>query len=89
MCLSVPAKIESMDGEMAICSVGGATYQASLLMLDYHDLKIGDYVLLHTGFAIQKISQEEAEETLNLFKEYGDFNEILDEEERIKGIRIV
>lgn len=89
MCLSVPAKIESMDGEMAICSVGGATYQASLLMLDYYDLKIGDYVLLHTGFAIQKISQEEAEETLNLFKEYGDFNEILDEEERIKGIRIV
>ncbi|MFZ4462219.1 MAG: HypC/HybG/HupF family hydrogenase formation chaperone [Bacteroidales bacterium] len=89
MCLSVPARIESIDGEMAVCSVGGATYQASLLMLDYPDLQIGDYVLLHTGFAIQKISQEEAEETLKLFEEYGEFNELLDEEERIKGIRIV
>ena len=89
MCLSVPAKIESIEKDMAVCSVGGATYRASLLMLDIDDLKIGDFVLLHTGFAIQKISKEDAEETLKLFDEFEDFNEILDEEERISGKRIV
>ncbi len=89
MCLSVPAKIESLDGEMAVCSVGGATYKASLQMLDIKELSIGDYVLLHTGFAISKISKEEAEETLKLFDELEDFNEILDEEERISGRKII
>jgi hydrogenase expression/formation protein HypC len=89
MCLSVPAKIESIENDMAVCSVGGATYRASLLMLDMNELAIGDYVLLHTGFAIQKISKEDAEETLKLFDEFEDFNEILDEEERISGRRIV
>ena len=61
MCLSIPAKIESIDGEMAVCSVGGTTYTASLQMLDPSELVPGDYVLLHTGFALQKISKEEAE----------------------------
>jgi hydrogenase expression/formation protein HypC len=89
MCLSVPAKIESIENDMALCSVGGATYRASLLMLDINELAVGDYVLLHTGFAIQKISKEDAEETLKLFDEFEDFNEILDEEERISGKRIV
>ncbi len=89
MCLSIPAKIESIDGEMARCSVGGASYQASLQMLDMEEIKTGDYVLLHTGFAIQKISREEAEETLKLFDEFESFNEALDEEERRSGKRIV
>jgi len=68
MCLSIPAKIESIEGDMATVSVGGATYRASLAMIE--DAKPGDYVLLHTGFAIQKLSEEEAEETLRLFGEY-------------------
>ena len=55
MCLSIPAKVEKIEGEMATVSVGGATYKASLQMLD--DIEICDYVLLHTGFAIQKIDQ--------------------------------
>ena len=80
MCLSIPAKIESIDGEMAQVSVGGATYNASLQLLD--DVKIGDYILLHTGFAIQKISPEEAEETLKLFNEFEDLNKQMDEEEK-------
>ncbi len=58
MCLSIPAKVEKIEGEMAIVSVGGAKYNASLQMLD--DVKIGDYILLHTGFAIQKVSEEDA-----------------------------
>jgi hydrogenase expression/formation protein HypC len=79
MCLSIPAKISKIDGDMATVNVGGATYQASLMMID--DVAVGDYILLHTGFAIQKISEEEAEETLRLFDEFEELNRQMDEEE--------
>ena len=67
MCLSIPAKILSIDGDQAKVSVRGAEYSAGLQMID--DPKVGDYVLLHAGFAIQKISDEEAKETLKLLRE--------------------
>ncbi len=86
MCLSIPAKVESIEGEMAVVSVGGTKYDASLQMLD--DVHIGDYVLLHTGFAIQKISEEEAQDTLKVFQEFEDLNQKLDEEEKLTGDRI-
>jgi hydrogenase expression/formation protein HypC len=89
MCLSIPARIEVIEGEMATCTVGGAVYQASIEMLDPAELAPGDYVLLHTGFALQKISKEEAEETLRLFEEFGQLNDELDEEERTTGKRII
>ncbi|MBU1368186.1 MAG: HypC/HybG/HupF family hydrogenase formation chaperone [Bacteroidetes bacterium] len=89
MCLSIPARIEEINGEMARCSVGQAEYEASLQMLDINELAVGDYVLLHTGFALQKISEEEAIETLKLFDEFEAFNESLDEEEKQSGQRIV
>ena len=79
MCLSIPARVESIDGEMAIVNVGGVKYNASLQMVE--DVGIGDYVLLHTGFAIQKISEEDAKETLEIFKEFEDLNKQLDQEE--------
>ncbi len=87
MCLSIPAKVEVIEGEMAVVSVGGTKYNASLQMLD--DVKIGDYILLHTGFAIQKLSPEEAEESLKVFEEFEELNKQLDEEERESGKRIV
>lgn len=87
MCLSIPAKVEKVDGEMAIVSVGGTQYNASLQMVD--DVDIGDYILLHTGFAIQKISKEEALETLKVFEEFEDLNKQMDEEEKESGERIV
>ena len=87
MCLSIPAKVESIKEEMATVSVGGTEYEASLQMVD--DVKVGDYVLLHTGFAIQKISEEEAIETLKVYEEFDDFNKKLDEEEKESGQRIV
>ncbi|MBT3209288.1 MAG: HypC/HybG/HupF family hydrogenase formation chaperone [Bacteroidetes bacterium] len=86
MCLSIPAKVLSIDGVMANVSVGGAEYQASIEMLE--DVKIGDYVLLHTGFAIQKLDEEDAKESLKVFEEYDDFNKLLDEEEKLTGKRI-
>ena len=87
MCLSIPAKVESIEGDMAQVSVGGAKYNASLQMLD--DVSVGDYVLIHTGFAIQKISEEEAQETLRVFEEFDDLNKQMDEEEKETGERIV
>ncbi|MBS3776657.1 MAG: HypC/HybG/HupF family hydrogenase formation chaperone, partial [Bacteroidales bacterium] len=50
----------------------GNEYTAGLQMLE--DVNVGDYVLLHAGFAIQKISEKEAEETLQLFREMGELD---------------
>ena len=85
MCLSIPAKIDSIDGNMAMVSVGGVTYKASLQLLD--DVQVGDYILLHTGFAISKISEEDAAETLRIFEEFEDLNKQMDEEEKEGGKR--
>ncbi len=87
MCLSIPAKVISIDGDKAICSVGGAEYETSLQMVE--DVAAGDYILMHTGFAIEKISEEEAIETLKTFEEYEEFNKKLDEEEKNSGSRIL
>ncbi len=87
MCLSIPAKVEKIENDMATVSVGGTRYEASLQMLD--DVKVGDYILMHTGFAIQKLDPEEAEESLKVFEEFEELNEALDEEEKETGDRIV
>lgn len=89
MCLSIPAKVEKIDGNMAVCSVGKSTYEADLQMVDFENIKPGDYVLIHTGFAIQKLDSEEAEETLKIFEEFKTLNIELDAEEKEKGTRIV
>jgi hydrogenase expression/formation protein HypC len=70
MCLSIPVKIISIDGDMAEVSAGGTIFRAGMQMVE--DARPGDYVLLHAGFAIQKISAEEAEETLKLLREIND-----------------
>jgi len=70
MCLSIPARIESIDGMMAEVSAGGAIFKAGLHMVE--NVKVGDYILLHAGFAIQKVSESEAEETIRLFEEMND-----------------
>jgi hydrogenase expression/formation protein HypC len=67
MCLSIPAQVIKIEGQMADVSIGGAIFKAGLHMVD--NVIIGDYILLHAGFAIQKISEKEALETLNLLKE--------------------
>jgi hydrogenase expression/formation protein HypC len=71
MCLSIPALVVSIDGEMADVSIGGALFKAGLHMVE--NVNTGDYVLLHAGFAIQKISKEEALETLNLLNELKNY----------------
>jgi hydrogenase expression/formation protein HypC len=73
MCLGIPSKIVSIDGDNAVVSVGGTEYEASIQLLD--NVNVGDYVLVHTGFAIEKISKEEADETLRLIKELDEAGE--------------
>jgi hydrogenase expression/formation protein HypC len=67
MCLSIPARIISIDGSVAEVIAGGAIFKAGIHMIE--DAKVGDYILLHAGFAIQKINEREAAETLKLFEE--------------------
>ena len=70
MCLSIPAKIVEITGDIAKVSVGGTIFDAGLQLIE--DVKVGDYILLHTGFAIQKISEKEALETIRLLEEMDD-----------------
>lgn len=67
MCLAVPALIKSLRDKEAEVEVGGITRRASLWLTP--EAKVGDYVLLHTGYAINIVDQEEAKETLRLLEE--------------------
>jgi hydrogenase expression/formation protein HypC len=67
MCLGIPAKIIFIVGEMATVSVGGVEYPASLQLLP--DASLGDYVIIHAGFAIERIDLQEAEETIRMIHE--------------------
>jgi len=70
MCLAIPAKVISVDGSNALVSIEDVEYKASLLMLG--DVRPGDFVMLHAGFAIEKVDPEEAAETLRLLNEIAD-----------------
>jgi hydrogenase expression/formation protein HypC len=70
MCLAIPAKVISVEGKSARVTIEDVEYTASLLLLD--DVIAGDYIMLHAGFAIQKVDPEEAAETLKLLNEMGE-----------------
>lgn len=67
MCLAVPSKIVDIDGQIATIDVMGLRKKVSLLLLP-EEPKIGDYVLVHAGFAINKMEPQEAEEALKIFE---------------------
>ena len=67
MCLAIPALITKIEGKEADVEIGGISRRISLWLTP--EAKVGDYVLLHTGYAISVIDQEEAAETLRLFEE--------------------
>ena len=62
MCLAVPMKIESIEGDTAMASASGVTRRVSLMLLG--DVKVGEHVLVHAGFAIQRVDAKAADETL-------------------------
>ena len=67
MCLAIPALIKLIEDKEAEVEVGGITRRISLWLTP--EAKVGDYVLLHTGYAINILDQEQAEETLRLLRE--------------------
>ncbi len=67
MCLAVPAKVIEVAGVTARVEIGGNVRDANLSLVE--DAKVGDYVMLHAGFAIAKYEPEEARRTLELLKE--------------------
>ncbi|MDH3998742.1 MAG: HypC/HybG/HupF family hydrogenase formation chaperone [Desulfuromonadales bacterium] len=67
MCLGVPMQVKTIENQVAICEIDGVKREASLMMLD--DVAIGDYVLIHAGFAIEKIDEAEAQLTLKALRE--------------------
>ena len=73
MCLAIPALVKTINGEQAEVDIEGVTRDVSLQLTP--DVKVGDYVLLHTGYAISVIDAAEAEETLNMLREINDLNE--------------
>ena len=67
MCLAVPTLITSIEGQTARIEIGGVEREISLMLTP--EAKVGDYVLVHTGYAIGTLSPEEAEESLQLLRE--------------------
>ncbi len=66
MCLGIPMKIIEINGEKALCEISGNKISVSIKFLP--DAKVGDYVIVHTGFAIQKLDEKDAEETITILK---------------------
>ncbi len=73
MCLAVPLKIVSIEGKMGMGKLGGVKKKVSLMLLD--KVRVGDYVLLHAGFAISKLETKEAEELLQLLREISEISD--------------
>lgn len=69
MCLAVPAEVVAIEGDEARVSLAGVIKKISLALVD--DVVVGDYVLIHVGYALNKIDPDEAQKTLQLFAEAG------------------
>jgi hydrogenase expression/formation protein HypC len=69
MCLAVPAEVKSIDGHLAIVDYGGVSRTANISLVE---AKVGDFVIVHAGYAIQVMDRAEAEKTLEIFREMLD-----------------
>jgi hydrogenase expression/formation protein HypC len=68
MCLAIPGEIVQLDGDMATVRVGEAHRRASLMLLA-DEVRLGDYVVVHAGFALHRVDPDEAAESLRLLRE--------------------
>ncbi len=66
MCLAVPGKIVSVQGSIAVVDFGGVQRETNISLVE---VKVGDYVIVHAGFAIQTVDEEDAKETIKLWEE--------------------
>ena len=69
MCVGVPMQVVSIDGDNIVAETDGVRRSASLMLLD-DDVRIGDFLIIHAGFAISKLDEEEARETLRMMREF-------------------
>ena len=85
MCLSIPSKVIEVNEDKTVCKVDtmGVVREASLLMMGDDGVEIGEYVLLHIGFVMEKIDEKAALEAIDTYKE---LLEAMDEEERKQAI---
>jgi hydrogenase expression/formation protein HypC len=83
MCVAIPARIKSVQGSLARVEIGGVERSASLQLTP--EAKPGDYVLIHAGFAIHVIDEQEAMETLKLFEELEALQEVKTGAEESRG----
>ena len=67
MCLAVPAEVIEISGEDALVDLGGIRKRVSLMLVD--DVAVGDYVIVHVGFALTRLDRDEAQESLALLRE--------------------
>jgi len=77
MCLGIPVKIKKIEGNSAVASAGGVERTIGIELTP--DVKVGEYVLLHAGFAIEKISVVDAKETLRLLDEMFSIEDEMEE----------
>ncbi len=68
MCLGVPMQVISVDGTDIVAEIDGVKREASLMILD-DEVRVGDFVIVHAGFAISKLDEVEARETLAMMRE--------------------
>ena len=69
MCLAVPSQVKAIEGQYAEVEIGGVSRNVSIILTP--DVKIGEYILVHTGYSIGVINEEEAQETITLFNDLG------------------
>ncbi len=74
MCLAIPSRVVEIRDEMATIDLSGVRRDVSLLLLP-EEAAVGDYVLVHAGFAIQRIDPQAAEEAIKLIKEIGELGD--------------
>jgi hydrogenase expression/formation protein HypC len=74
MCLAVPVKVVSIEGNDAEVEIGGVKRRVSIVLTP--EARVGDYVLLHTGYAINVINEAEAQETLKILEEMASLDEV-------------
>ena len=76
MCLAIPAEIVQIEDEMAVVRVGDTLRKASLMLLP--EVAVGDYVIVHAGFALHRVDPEEARESLRLLLELAAMGELVE-----------
>jgi hydrogenase expression/formation protein HypC len=68
MCVGVPMQVISIEGDQAMTEIDGVKREANLMLLD-QEVAVGDFVIVHAGFAISRLDEEDARETLALMRE--------------------